>query len=140
MKVIFLDVDGVLNNNQTRKKFGFDFIDKELVAFVALIVDQTKAKIVLSSSWRVDDKDKQLVVNALAIYGLDLFDCTPHLSSFRHVEIQSWIDNHPEVKIFAILDDWHEAEIQGSFFQTDEDVGLTSVIATKVISHLGSVP
>jgi len=50
VKVLFLDIDGVVNNEHTRKKFG-DFItlDPARVALVQRIVRNTGCEIVLSS-------------------------------------------------------------------------------------------
>ena len=52
MKVIFLDVDGVLNDDYTadRSPAGFIGIDDGMVANLERIVRKTGAKIVLSSS------------------------------------------------------------------------------------------
>lgn len=142
MKVLFLDIDGVLNSNGTIRAFGFDFIDPHLVDLVGVIVDQTDAKIVLSSTWRLSPEDKKLVEDALTRAGLSLMDCTPNLCGngkwvSRSEEIKKWLSENPVDK-FAILDDFEDAEIPGSFFKTDDDVGLTKAIALEVIKHLNS--
>lgn len=152
LKVIFLDVDGVLNTPKLVKRFGFDFIDDILVSLVAWIVRQTQAEIVLSSTWRIQDKDRTLVKEALARHDLKLLDCTPELPQRkpedgnwegwsgwvrRNEEIRAWLDANT-VEKFAILDDMEDARIEGFFFQTDENVGITVQIAEKVIEHLNS--
>lgn len=148
MKVIFLDVDGVLNTPKLIRRFGFNFIDDILVALVARIVRETGAEIVLSSTWRIEEKDKSLVVQALSRHGLEIHDCTPVLRRNgdwtednwvrRHEEITSWLAGK-EISVFAIIDDMDDARIEGSFFQTDEDVGLTVEIAERVIKHLEKI-
>ena len=61
MKVIFLDVDGVLNTPKfIRRQSSFSSIDPVLVDIVVHIVNKTGCKIVLSSSWRVDENDKKI--------------------------------------------------------------------------------
>lgn len=138
MKVIFLDVDGVLNTIETFGLFGPDFIDDASVALVARIVKETGAKIVLSSSWRIYEKDKKMVKKALARHDLEIFDCTPIKSQVkRSEEIQSWLNDN-QVKKFAILDDNPRANVEGSFFQIDEIIGLTVGITERVIAHLNS--
>ena len=47
MKVIFLDIDGVLNSDSTPNPRKFPYIVEELVR-------RTGATVVLSSTWRVD--------------------------------------------------------------------------------------
>ena len=50
-KVIFLDIDGVLNDEGEEREKGV-YIDETRVQRLASIVEQTGAEIVLSSSWR----------------------------------------------------------------------------------------
>lgn len=146
MKIIFLDIDGVLNTPKTIRKFGFNFIDDILVALVARIVRETEAKIVLSSSWRIETKDLGIAKDALAQHNLEIHDCTPRIERpfeegnwvRRSEEIQSWIDQN-EVTAFAIIDDCDDANIEGNFFQTNEDFGLTVSMAEKIIEHLGKI-
>lgn len=59
MKVVFLDIDGVLNSNdwyvKTREIDGQDSgdIDPEAIKLVNQIIEKTGAKVIMSSSWRV---------------------------------------------------------------------------------------
>lgn len=136
MKVIFLDVDGVLNSIATFRSFGPDFINDNSISSLAQIVKKTGAKIILASSWRKELKDKKKIEQALKRHDLEIFDCTPIIdNNNRGAEIQSWLNNN-KVEKFAILDDDPRAGIEGSFFQTDETIGLTSAIAEQVIAHL----
>lgn len=150
MRVLFLDIDGVLNTPKMTGRFGCDFVDNILVALVARIVRETDCKIVLSSTWRIDEKDRMLATRELAEQGLTIHDCTPVHSQRipedgnwegwngwvkRHEEIQAWLDQNPVTR-FAILDDDAEACIEGSFFRTDENRGLTVEITERVIQHL----
>jgi hypothetical protein len=55
MKVIFLDIDGVLNCDKTRNPRKFPYVvDKKLLGRLSNLLDRTNAKVVLSSSWRLD--------------------------------------------------------------------------------------
>jgi len=140
VKVIFLDIDGVLNSVKTVYRSGFDFIDPVLVSLLSDIVKATGAEIVLSSTWRLCDKDLNLVKNALYEYNMSLIGVTPYLSS-RNEEIREWMVGKAVLK-FAILDDMKEAGIGfgDNFFRTDESRGLTVEIAESVIKHLGVQP
>lgn len=140
MKIIFLDVDGVLNTPKLIKNYGMDFIDDICVSLVAKIVRETKAEIVLTSTWRVRESDKTMVEQALARHNLELYDQTPDLSTptqwvERHEEIRAWLKDN-QVSKFAIIDDWEDAGIEGNFFKTDENFGLTAKIADQIIEHL----
>ena len=74
MKVIFLDVDAVLNCDKTPNPRKFPYIvDRKLLARLQKLLDSTGAKVVLSSSWRCDP------VGLLAArhYGVPVFDVCP---------------------------------------------------------------
>ncbi len=65
MKIIFLDIDGVLNHMYWLKKMkGVEgdkkFFDPDCVRRLNTITDKTGAKIVLSSSWRIGKTKEQL--------------------------------------------------------------------------------
>lgn len=114
MKVIFLDVDGVLNDQMWLRLFMDTEIDKTKVARLAEIVKATGAVIVLSSSWRVlpdelDDMDKWVwrqLVDALHEYDMSIYDRTPVIGMDRPLEIKTWLDQHAgQVEAFVSLDD-----------------------------------
>lgn len=149
MKVIFLDIDGVMNNCKLIEQFGCDAIGDNFVDLLKEIVDKTKAKIVLSSTWRLFGKSRKLVQVALNSKGMEFIDCTVDGQDFkngikkklshyveRREEIQEWLDRHPEVEDFVILDDDPDAEIEGHFFQTNFEEGLTSKHVDEVVHYL----
>lgn len=115
MKVIFLDFDGVLNSYKylmNSETYGVA-IDPSRMVLLKQIVDAANAKIVLSTSWREHwSKDLTgcnstgvLINNIFSEYGLQVYDKTPELHTRREIEIKSWLDRHPEVKNFVVLDD-----------------------------------
>ena len=55
MKVVFLDIDGVVNTRQTPNPRKFSYVvDKALVRRFKRVLTRTKAKAVLTSTWRYD--------------------------------------------------------------------------------------
>ncbi|MGC2316150.1 MAG: HAD domain-containing protein, partial [Bradyrhizobium sp.] len=55
MKVIFLDIDGVLNCEKTPNPRKFPYIvDAALLARLRQLLERTGASVVLSSTWRYD--------------------------------------------------------------------------------------
>jgi len=145
MKILFLDIDGVLNNTSTMMK-GWNEFDEGCIENLGNILRQTRAKIVLSSSWRRypqmrRDFGRMLVKNRLIQFWGG--DTTPILGTARAMEIQQWLDENPKVEIFAILDDDPDALLQaenGRFFRTRFQEGLTQEIASQIISFLNSDP
>ena len=115
MKVIFLDIDGVLNSEQyIRECDGCGIvIDPSKMVLLKQIVDATNARIVLSTSWREHwskddtqcDSTGVLMNSIFGAYGLQIFDKTPQLHTRREEEIRNWLDEHPEVENFVVLDD-----------------------------------
>jgi len=152
MKVIFLDIDGVLNEDitPTRTKSRVIFIDQEKLLRLKRIVDATGAKIVLSSTWRYDRDDTRYNGDFLelreAFYnaGLDFYDYTPEdaLGIRRGMEIRAWLGLHRgEVERFIILDDeLFDFEERGLLFhliKTDfGDGGLTEELTQEAIEML----
>ena len=124
MKVIFLDIDGVLNSEEffvemtqncryeEYRKAGYSArmsrnlcsLDSVAIAHLNHLITQTGAKIVVSSTWRADDPWLQEV---FAIVGIPAYiDITPYtIARHRGTEIQQWLDKHPEVENYVILDD-----------------------------------
>jgi hypothetical protein len=137
MKVIFLDVDGVL------VLWGSAF-DPTCMYNLKTIIDQTDAKIVVSSTWRLYGCYDQLL-DGLDYYGIDknrVIGKTPDISFNnvgRHVEILSWLSDNPQVKRYVIIDDDISAAIPDSpdsYFQTNFKSGLFKRMAKKVVSYL----
>lgn len=152
MKLIFLDVDGVLNDNDTRTltRDGWCFVDDEKVSNLAKIVKATGAEIVLSSSWRNDWHREDESLNSLAFedlrnklreFGLTLMSKTGDWSLSRGREIQEWLDkwNGEPVENFLIIDDWDDmAPIHGHFLKTDPARGLDAGCVKEAISFLNN--
>lgn len=114
IKVIFLDVDGVLNSDRTHRltSEGFIFVGASHLRNLRRIVDETGAKVVLSSDWRYDRDDPKSNRSFLELrdellkYGISLYDFTPELpDAHRGHEIDQWLREHSNVTGFVILDD-----------------------------------
>lgn len=139
MKVIFLDVDGVLNTASLLYHYGFSHIDDDMVGLLATVVSKTGAKIVLSSTWRLERESMRMVRDALGRHGLEIIDKTPTLAdSFRSEEISRWLKDHPEAKRYAIIDDDPDAGwgMGSNFFMTDAEKGLDRDTASRIVRHL----
>ena len=145
MKVLFLDIDGVLNSHRSAYAFGgFPYdVDKHrsrfddvAIALVRNICAAAGAQIVLSSSWRTD-KDWKRIGTSLS---LPIFDRTPSLAGPRGEEIAAWLADHQEVECYAILDDDGDMldEQQPFFVQTTHQDGVTFALAERLAVLLGT--
>lgn len=136
MKILFLDFDGVLNHvdwlSTADHAWGSMQLDPSRVALVQAIVDRTDAKIVISSTWRLYHKLDELRT-FLAERGFrgEVIDRTPDLYHQKHDrvrgdEIQDWLDRHPEVESYVILDDDSDmSTVAHRLVKTTFEEGLT---------------
>ena len=150
MKVIFLDIDGVMNSTEEMialyNQYGSS-IDNTLPSpakckLLKQLVEETGAKVVLSSSWRLSLNAIQKLIDLFEPYNLILSGFTCHevdsekfkntsyediepryqhaLGDFgiyiedRGAEIAAWLLDHPKVSNFVILDD-EDADIKAWF-------------------------
>lgn len=111
MRVIFLDVDGVLNKNNTKEYFWmmnekFTGLDMKLVKLLQDYLKTVDARIILSSSWRNFETGKMILQAA----GITWYKTTPHRGfKLRGQEIQAILDEG-EVTKYVILDDFGHLE------------------------------
>jgi len=146
MKVLFLDIDGVLNSRATRARnpSGFCGISSSLVKKLKEIIDATGAEIVLSSDWKVSWKNKRkdgiYLDEKLAEFDLKIIDCTEDIDwSRRGAEILSYVKKH-NIKAFVILDDrkfdFRKCGLEDVFVQTNPTVGLVAKNVREAIEIL----
>ncbi len=125
MRIVFLDVDGVLNCVSTKEKHnGFKGIDQRLVEnladFVRISEEEEATNIVITSSWRVGQNRNgieipdsyQYLAKRLKENGISIYDDTPRLKwgmrgRHRGREIAAWfyMNNDKEVNGYVVLDD-----------------------------------
>lgn len=160
MKLIFLDVDGVLNSLSTKAEIeGYTFVSDELIALLKQIVDATDAKIVLSSTWRrgwyckehvanPDSQDLQDIrmfdaLNAkLHAFGIELMSYTDDFGR-RGQEIDAWLRawNGEPIESYVILDDMGGAEMRPHsryLVQTSIGGGMNEKHAARAIKLLNA--
>lgn len=143
MKVVFLDIDGVLNSEASLMED--ESLEEALILNLKELVEKTGAEIVLSSSWRTMFNPLRRLMDRLAKVGLYLYGLTPEgvswewaekhnlkpstryrdtytnwegkkidITSDRGAEIFKWLFDHKEIESFVILDD-EEFDIKNYF-------------------------
>lgn len=136
MKILFLDCDGVLNSQQTFIDHGktMDPMDPKMVKLVQKIVRETGCLVVLSSTWRHHDEAMEKVNKKIPLYSY-----TPSGKAFRGDEIKEWLEQRPEVTMYACLDDDSDFHPDQHLFKTNWLTGLTYEIANEVINYFNGV-
>jgi len=121
MKIVFLDFDGVINSSiffnkrkldeslrMSSPEWWAEMIDPEPVALLNQILDQTGAKVVISSTWRFANtwEELQEILEVRGFTG-EVIGATKKMDAEdRWVKIQMWLDESSEpVESFVILDD-----------------------------------
>jgi len=114
MKLVFLDIDGVLNTvmtpGSTKNK-----IERRCVDALNRLSDTTGALFVVSSVWRKQGtlSDLRILLKKIGVTGF-ILDKTPvHYNGRRGPEIKAWLDKYNEcpsseygaIEKFIILDD-----------------------------------
>ena len=136
LKVLFLDVDGVLNTTRAGRPMS---LSKGCLRRLENVVEETNCHLVLSSSWRKYDDAFAHLNRVLRYRQMIIISSTPVIhSASRGTEIAVWLNTHRAVERYAIVDDDSDMlhEQLPNFFQTDPDHGLSDTIAYRIIQHL----
>lgn len=147
MRIIFLDVDGVLNNAETEDRYqGCVGIDQQNVDTLKRLYDKSNeeeiTRIVVSSSWRYEmvkkyskaDGSYEYLLKRLNDSGMEVIDYTPMspISGWHRTdEIEAWISDNKtkfEISTYVILDDesfdFRDKGLDTKFVWTNEKYGL----------------
>ena len=147
-KVLFLDIDGVLNNGKWAEQvyktehksiFGNAMLYPKSLQQLKRIIDETGAQIVVSSSWRKIGRLMEALTRQLDAHNLSVADTTPYLGDNRGDDISKWLQEHPEVTNYAILDDDADMTIHMEHLvQTSFQTGLRKEEANNCIDILNN--
>lgn len=158
MKIIFLDIDGVINTDRAimiqRNHNSEEFVfDQKTMKHLKEIVTETNAYFVISSTWRVHYGTSNLLWNSLIRnlnqYGLEerIIGITPILdqdlrTSNRWKEIQNWLteNQNKEIESFVILDDEWDMGIYtlNEFVKCQGYLGISEEVKEKAIKILNT--
>ena len=159
-KLLFLDVDGVLNSQATWEamvaghgchKSGDEAVCPELMARVNRLIEVSGAQVVICSSWRFNSVTRTAeLFKKRGLVGR-VIGCTPRLENYKNGmyqgrvrgdEIQAWLDSYitprRPVEAFVIIDDNDEmSTVKGHLVLTDADVGITDADVERALQILG---
>jgi len=153
-KIIFLDIDGVLNSEQSciyynrRSNEGkshtleCEFCPINMSNLNYIMENVSNTEIVISSTWRAFHKIAELqdiLTKNGFLFADTIIGATPRLNVDRGLEIQSWIDAYgaSEIEKFVIIDDNDDMmHLKDSLVQTDVAIGLTIKDADLIIKEL----
>ena len=130
-RILFVDIDGVLNSVDSAERFQTsDILDPSAVGFLRATTEKHEAEIVITSTWRLASGWLALVVGAFAEAGWEnppIIGATPELPGVRGSEIAAWLTENP-TESFIIIDDDADMlyEQIEHFVQCDTQHGFTA--------------
>jgi hypothetical protein len=157
VKVLFLDIDGVLNSQEFLQNNKNEPIDRRNVSVLKNIIDKTGAVIVMSSAWRFwfddnlapEEGYSQYLYDILSEFGIKIFSKTPDFSTkeirdkktFSHVkakEILAWLNENTSFDKYVVIDDLDllNEEVNAHLVRTNGEVGITEEDAIRVIDMI----
>lgn len=153
--VLFLDIDGVMNNKKHCESWqphtgqpvdmtNQTCFDPKSVAALAEILAKSKCQVVLSSTWRyyntLAEMETFFELVGLKFKFLDHTSMQPKDLRRGH-EIAEWLEAHPEVRNYVILDDDSDVAecevVRDRWVKTSWFVGLQQEHVSQALKHLG---
>ena len=145
VRVLFLDIDGVLNRTAYRPAVSVglrSWIEPDLAANLTEALRITGAQIVLSSDWRIN-RELDVLREELAAATIDgtLLDVTPNIEGVpRWHQIQAWMEtngaSHQDV---VIIDDLYEmGPLAARFVRASPLNGLDRRAVDAIVALFGS--
>lgn len=139
--IIFLDYDGVVNTlmfGKKREEPYFNFPNDnsvnnyQAVKWLEKLCLEFKAKIVVTSTWRLDINYKECLYNGGLSPNIEIIGKTDNEGCRRINQIQRWIDNNKNIiKNYVIFDDEQIDVKNKHFIKTDTYIGITIYEYTK---------
>jgi hypothetical protein len=146
VRVLFLDIDGVLNRTGYRPDTSVDlrsWIEPELADRLGRLLREIEASIVLASDWRAGRALDHLAAELRAA-GIDgtLLGVTPVLGQARWREIEAWMLEHqvaPE-RVVIVDDGYDMGPLAARFVRCSPLRGLDDEAARAIKLLFGSSP
>lgn len=143
MKILFLDIDGVLNSKRSELVLGhertIENLDPICIKIVQMVVEETGCIICLSSDWRYrwDYKDLGKKLGLPILFETEHYIHHDRDEGQRSKEIKEIVEGLQPEK-FAILDDnEYYDEFEGmNFVDTMEEVGIGYMDYKLLIEYL----
>lgn len=160
MKIIFLDIDGVLNSITDfieSSRYGHPYntgnkvISSGKLCLLEMILIQTDAKIVISSSWQhyfklneiyemFKERGFKLPRNIIIGKTNERRSISSGPEYFRQYAIEKWLQRRSHITSYVIIDDMEPRHLNNHtkyLITTDMNDGLNYALTQKAIEILG---
>jgi hypothetical protein len=136
MKLIFLDIDGVLNKKDSQLP-DVCLIEENPLSLLSDLIRKSGAEIILTSSWRLttDEPWREPLLRG----GASVAGQTARLNgNNRRREIELYLESHAPVESFVILDDqagrW--GKLKNNCVHINPKIGLTEANVAQALKIL----
>ncbi len=145
MRVLFFDIDGVLNDHTWNEIAQSNTIMPRCVEEFNRIIHETGCKLVISSAWRY-----MVAGHAVTLGGFSYLLRTHGVTAKGEIvgmtvpdeeiadradQITDWVNNHLDVAEWVAIDDLDLPLPYDNFVKTDGKVGLTADDADEIIKR-----
>lgn len=146
MKVVFLNIEGVLNNDKAIELTNYEALSFWNIWRLNKLLSQTNAKLVVMGQWRLYNSIEQLNY-ILKQFGFNnkVFDVTPIIHAERHCdEVEQWLQTIEHViEGYVVLDtkqdEYTNSSVENNFVIVDQRFGLRDEHITKTVRILNGV-
>lgn len=151
MKVIFLDINGVLFLNSDEVNLDSIIFNEKSMKNLKKIIESTSSSIVLTSTWRTGYNNPENIFWNAILYNFTRYNIenkiigvTPVINHefkevSRGIEITQWINSNPNLDNYIILDDDEVSDIDTNrLLLCDPFKGIDDYITSKAIKILNS--
>lgn len=146
MKIIFLDIDGVLNSITSsitnEKTYSPEGLSKDAIGLLKFVIEHTNAKIVISSTWRSFGSAEWFkgLFEGHGWYLPPIIDITRRSKSgeIRGDQINAWLSIN-NVENYICIDDDSDFYDYQNLVQTEVANGFQLYDALKCIDILGNI-
>jgi len=148
VKILFLDVDGVLNGEH----YGYGGVDDSLLFLLKTIIDETGCKIVLSTTWRLNQSARATLLHFMKsradinVEDIIIGDTPSIKGKKRAFEIESFLESdefqrHYVATKWCAVDDLplfrqHPEFMKDHFIRTNYRTGITAKDALRAVAIL----
>lgn len=154
--ILFLDIDGVLNDHTWHQPADSYTFDKPCVERLNRIIKETNCQVVISSAWRYMVHRKAMTLTGFSLMmrthgvtkDIELIGIT-HMdepsqrliqpATTRGMQIKNWMDEFGVGRSYCVVDDL-DLDITkfhaDRFIQINGDIGMTDEDADKIIEIL----
>ncbi len=146
-KIIFLDIDGVMNSLNLRPQDPqglIDFLDPRNVAVLNAIVRATGAVVVVTSTWRLTMPFAALQATFAAAGCIaEIIDVTPDIHARERVlEVAAWLARQaePPARFVVLDDDFYMPAFPDRLIRTSKLHGLCERDLPAVLALLADEP